>query len=325
MPESALLPLGYDMTDPTVSIVTPTFNRAGLLLVQWHSLCEQSVPFEWIVVDDASTDSTPSVVQSISDPRIVFARLDDNSGQNAARNAGVRLSRGKYIVFLDSDDYLVTGGLQAAVTAIENAPPTIGAVLMVAVPTYSKKPMAVLPDATVLTEGDLVIKRCLRGDRAIIYKREVFKNQMLPEEYRASEHVFVFGISRWWDYLVVNKPLTLVNRQGEHSSSAANIVLRSDLIARAWETVISNHALLLRNNTPARVSLYMKVLYRYAVGGEWNSLWRVFFELREHDPGCRTAVQAVCVLFAGLLGHLGGEYLRLKFEHWRFSCGGPIG
>jgi glycosyltransferase involved in cell wall biosynthesis len=125
------------MTSPTVSVVTPTFNRAAVLPRLWRSLCRQPVPFEWIVVDDASTDSTPSVVQSIGDPRIVVAGLDRNRGQNAARNAGVCLSRGAFIVFVDSDDEFAPGALQEAVQAIQNAPAVVGAVLMIAQPTFS--------------------------------------------------------------------------------------------------------------------------------------------------------------------------------------------
>ena len=193
---------------------------------------------------------------------------------------------------------------------------------MIAVPTFSKHPMAVLPDAVVLTEEDLVVKRRLRGDRAVIYRRQVFQDQMLPEEYRSCEHVFVLGISRWWNYLVVNKPLTLINREGPHSSSAGQIVHRSALIAQAWEEVIANHAHILRHNTPARACLYMTVLYRYGVAAKWKSLLRVFRELRQYDSGCATTIKAMAVSLAGLLGSLGGEYWRLTFRQWRFTRGG---
>jgi hypothetical protein len=309
------------MPPPLVSIVTPAFERAALLPRLWRSLRGETVPFEWIVVDDASTDLTPSVVQGIGDPRIVFARLDRNRGQNTARNAGVRLARARFIVFIDSDDELAANALQVAVTAIENAPPAVGAVLMMATPAFSTR-VELIPDAAVLAEEDLVIKRLLRGDHAVIYKREVFRNQMLPEEYHACEHVFVLGITRWWSYLVVNKPLTIVNRQGDHSCSAANIVRRSAEIAASWETVIANHAVALRGHPPARAGLYMTVLYRYGVAAQWNPLRRVFLELRRSDPGCATAIKAACVVLAGLLGHLGAEYWRLKFMGWQITYGG---
>lgn len=110
------------MNSPIVSIITPTFNRAHLLSRVWRSMRDESVSFEWIVVDDSSDDDTPSVIRSFDDPRIIFTRLSRNSGQNTARNVGVRRSRGAYVIFLDSDDELAVHGLRNAVDAISAAP-----------------------------------------------------------------------------------------------------------------------------------------------------------------------------------------------------------
>jgi glycosyltransferase involved in cell wall biosynthesis len=310
------------MNSPIVSIITPTFNRAHLLSRVWRSMRDESVSFEWIVVDDSSDDDTPSVIRSFDDPRIIFTRLSRNSGQNTARNVGVRRSRGAYVIFLDSDDELAVHGLRNAVDAISAAPRSVGAVLMMAVPTFSRKAMAVLPDGTLLTEEDLVVKRKLRGDRAVIYRREVFAKQMLPEKYRSCEQVFVFGISRWWNYFVVNKPVTLVNRNGSHSSSPAEITRISTQIAQSWEDVIANHSSALKKNKGARSSLYMIALYRYGVGGDWTSLRRVFTTLRRDDRSYPTAMKAIGIALAGVIGHLGGDYLRLAFIRWRFAHGG---
>jgi glycosyltransferase involved in cell wall biosynthesis len=299
------------MTSPVVSIVTATFNRAGLLPRTWRSITEQSVPLEWILVDDASTDSTPVVAESFGDPRIVFLRQDHNQGCNVARNAGVRVSRGRFIIFLDSDDELVPHALQKAVRSLETAPPYIGAVLMIAKPTFTQRQNEVLPDGVVLNEEDLVIKHRLQRDHAVIYKREVFCNQMFPEEYRDANFVVVFGISRRWNYLVVNIPLTLIHRQNDNLSLLRNLTKRSSAIARGWETVICNHAAILQQNAPAQVRIYMKVLYRYAVAGDWRDFSRVCSEFRVSHPGCLSAAKATAMATAGMIGRYGGEYIRL--------------
>jgi glycosyltransferase involved in cell wall biosynthesis len=300
------------MTSPTVSIITPTFNRADLLPRVWRSLSEQSVPVEWIVIDDGSTDSTPLVMESFGDPRIVFLRLDHNQGSNIARNAGVRVSRGRYIIFLDSDDELAPHALKEAVQLLETAPPNIGAVLMIAQPTFAGKNRVVLPDRSVLNEEDLVINNRLQGDRAVIYRRNVFCNQMLPEEYRESQFVFVLGIARWSNYLVVNRPLTLVYRQNDNLSQPRSIIERSRAIAQGWETVIQNHAAILCQNEPARLRLYIRVLYRYAVSGDRGAMWHAFNELRAHHPGYMAATRAIAIIFAGTVGRCGADYVRLK-------------
>ncbi len=88
-----------------ISVIIPTFNRAGLLQKAASSVLAQSFKdLELIIVDDGSGDETPSVVESFKDRRIIYCR-QENKGVSAARNLGLSASRGEYVAFLDSDDY----------------------------------------------------------------------------------------------------------------------------------------------------------------------------------------------------------------------------
>jgi glycosyltransferase involved in cell wall biosynthesis len=90
---------------PLVSVVIPTYDRAGLLPRALDSVLAQDYPeFEVLVVDDGSTDGTAGVVAGYGDPRIRYLRQDRNRGVAAARNRGLREARGDLIAFLDSDD-----------------------------------------------------------------------------------------------------------------------------------------------------------------------------------------------------------------------------
>jgi len=91
-------------SDPTVTIVIATYNRAHLIGGATRSVLHQSYQdFELIVVDDASTDHTEEVVARFNDKRIRYLRHEQNKGVAAARNSGIEIARGKYIAFLDSD------------------------------------------------------------------------------------------------------------------------------------------------------------------------------------------------------------------------------
>jgi glycosyltransferase involved in cell wall biosynthesis len=89
---------------PAVSVIVPTYNRgprvvqavASALVQTWSDL-------EIVVVDDGSTDDTAARVAAMGDPRLRYVRRD-NGGVSAARNTGLRLSRGGLVAFLDSDD-----------------------------------------------------------------------------------------------------------------------------------------------------------------------------------------------------------------------------
>lgn len=91
------------MTD--VSVVIPTYNRAGLLPRAIESVLGQTHDeFEVVVVDDGSTDDTAAVVEGYDDPRVRYVAHEENRGANVARNTGIEAARGEYVAFLDSDD-----------------------------------------------------------------------------------------------------------------------------------------------------------------------------------------------------------------------------
>lgn len=107
---------------PTVSVVIPTFNRAGLLGEAIASVLRQSYSnLEVIVVDDGSTDSTADVVTSFADERLILLR-QENRGRSAARNRAIAKARGRYIAFLDSDDVYLEHKLEKQVDYMESHP-----------------------------------------------------------------------------------------------------------------------------------------------------------------------------------------------------------
>lgn len=87
-----------------VSVVIPTYNAAHYLPEAIESICRQTVlPHEIIVIDDGSTDITPTLIKELPDD-IRYVR-QENAGPAAARNRGIRLARGEIIAFLDADDW----------------------------------------------------------------------------------------------------------------------------------------------------------------------------------------------------------------------------
>jgi glycosyltransferase involved in cell wall biosynthesis len=106
------------VTDPSpqVSVLIPCWNAAWSIGRALDSVLGTTDPtVECIVVDDASTDGTADLVQSLADhdPRIVLVRAQVNAGASGALNLGLPLVRGEWLTFLGSDDRLLPGALAA--------------------------------------------------------------------------------------------------------------------------------------------------------------------------------------------------------------------
>lgn len=106
---------------PRISVIVPTFNRKALISRSIESVLAQSMEeFELVVVDDASIDGTEHYVKErYADPRIRYERLQINGGVHAARNKGMEIARGTYVLFLDSDDELYPDTLERICSVFE--------------------------------------------------------------------------------------------------------------------------------------------------------------------------------------------------------------
>jgi glycosyltransferase involved in cell wall biosynthesis len=107
------------------SVVIPTKDREHTILRALTSLRKQTwSDWDAIVVDDHSSrdDETEQLVASLQDDRISFIRQTESAGAASARNLGVQHSSGRYIAFLDSDDYYLPEKLETMHSAIEKHP-----------------------------------------------------------------------------------------------------------------------------------------------------------------------------------------------------------
>ncbi len=92
-----------------ITVFTPTYNRGKLLYKLWESLEEQEYrDFEWVVVDDGSTDETEAIIEEIKEkatfPLVYLKKI--NEGKHIAINEGGKLASGEWFFTVDSDDYL---------------------------------------------------------------------------------------------------------------------------------------------------------------------------------------------------------------------------
>lgn len=133
-----------------VSVVVPTYNRAHLVRDTLESVQRQTLrDIEIWVVDDGSRDGTAALVQGLAsgDARIRLVQ-QDNRGLAAARNAGLLRATGRYVAFLDDDDFWTPQALEVLVSRIEDG---VGVVACHALGFFSEAP-GLTPEALVGAE-----------------------------------------------------------------------------------------------------------------------------------------------------------------------------
>ena len=120
---------GGGIVQGRVSVVTPCFNAAPFVAETIESVLAQTHPqVEQIVVDDASTDGSWEVVQryaALHPHRVRALRLESNRGGSHARNRGVELARGEFLMFLDADDTIAPDTLAALTETARERPGSI--------------------------------------------------------------------------------------------------------------------------------------------------------------------------------------------------------
>ena len=170
---------------PLLSIVTPTYQRAHLLERCYRSLrAQSSFDFEWIVVDDGSTDETQRLVSCFSDDRFPITYIKKtNGGKHTALNASHDAIHGEYVLILDSDDSLI----ETAAELVQQAAGRYGANPEIGVITFLKGASESEPNCVAADEGvpvDIMRYRrtCLRSsDCCEVIRAELFRRYPFPE------------------------------------------------------------------------------------------------------------------------------------------------
>jgi len=113
------------MTPGLLSVILPNYNHATVVADQLRAILTQSYRnFEFIIIDDKSTDNSVEVIESViaGDSRVKFIKNEKNQGVLKAVDDGRRLAQGEFIGFYASDDRLLPGFFEKSMSALSQAP-----------------------------------------------------------------------------------------------------------------------------------------------------------------------------------------------------------
>lgn len=170
-----------------LSIYTPCYNKGETIERTFNSLLNQScTDFEWIVVNDGSTDNSQILIDKFSTDKFSIIKINqENKGLSSVMNTAIQRATGRFVLRLDGDDYLKCDAIEVILSYIEKddslSDPTIGALVFLTCDENGKT-VGCHPfvEPTRCNFWDYRIKYKAKGDRAEVFKRDCILQFPMP-------------------------------------------------------------------------------------------------------------------------------------------------
>jgi len=206
-------------SEKTMTIFTPTYNRAYILQRVYNSLCIQSdLDFEWLIIDDGSEDDTEYLVKEWIEQKVIPIRYykQENGGKQRAHNKGVEMSTTELFVCLDSDDYVTKDFVEQHIkkwNEVKSDKTIAGIVSLKGYESGKPTGTSIPQNLEKTTLMNLYKKLKFRGDATMMYRTELLKAfpfVVEPDEKFIGEEYVYNQIDRKYQMAVLPEVLMIV-------------------------------------------------------------------------------------------------------------------
>lgn len=259
---------------PFISIIIPLYNKEAIIEHTINSILSQSfTDFELIIVNDGSTDGSTEVVEGIKDERITYI-IQENGGPGKARNTGVNVSRGEWILFVDADDELTEGALDHLFGCTIKYPGTNIIDGSFIVRSDNNEKQVNYAEGNVITNNykAFFYRETLPSTGHTLFKKELIQNYLYNTTIRRYEDVeMIMRILKDAKIVTTSRPIFYVNTAFSSASSARKSI-KEDFLCHLdfsnksfWEKMaLYQFYLWERNHYPNEVDkLYPTLRWRY--------------------------------------------------------------
>lgn len=221
---------------PEVSIITPCYNSSKFLQQTVDSVLNQTfTDWEWLITDDKSTDNSVEIIRKVNDERIKLTVAEKNGGAGHARNLSLEKATGRFITFLDADDFWEPNFLEEMVSFMkkENAE--------LAYSNYSRCDENLIPKiedfkADKNVSFNNLLKTCRLSLLSSMYDSQRVGKEFFPEGSKREDHVMWLNLLK---KIPVGKPLPkTMAKYRMHASSISrkktNIMLDQYLVYKDY-------------------------------------------------------------------------------------------
>jgi len=315
---------------PLVSVIIPCYNGEKFIGEAIESVLNQTYQnFEIIIVDDGSTDGSRSVIKPfLNDPRIKLVEHGQNRGIPAARNTGIKMSKGEFIAFLDQDDLWLPEKLERQIAVFEHSPPDVGLVFS-NINTINSKGIVkeYLSERHVpLHINELSQQEVLKAlflhnfipMITVLVRRACFDTVgLLDESLRggSDDYDFCLRLAAKYKIKYLNIPLALHRIHGANYSNAERF-FRDDV--RIMDKILSQLPFLAPLKKKKLAILYYGLGRCYQLRGDFRHARLALWKAIQYHP---LSLKPFLALLLSLLGHWGNRLFRV----YRAARGGTGG
>lgn len=201
-----------------ITVFTPTYNRAYILENLYNDLKEQTFKdFEWLIVDDGSTDNTKELVDKFINEEKINIRYiyKRNGGKHTAINTGIKIAKGELFFIVDSDDGLVNKSLEIIDNEWNLIEDKDKFSSIVGLCIYKNKEVigTTMPeDKDICSFTDLYFKYGVKGDKSIAFRSDIIKKYKFPERDEVKflpESIVWHEVAKKYLSKCVNEPMII--------------------------------------------------------------------------------------------------------------------
>ncbi|MGQ2140086.1 glycosyltransferase family 2 protein [Ornithobacterium rhinotracheale] len=267
----------------TISIITPTYNRAHLLNRAFNSLNNQeSKDFEWIIIDDGSTDNTDELIKTLSPNGFNLSYYKKpNGGKHTALNFGVQKAKGDFILMLDSDDELPPDAVFIVLEKIKNLPNELGGVAgRKSLPSGKIVGTQDDFDEIISSSLDIRYKENVSGDLTEVFRTSIMREFPFPEfkgEKFCPEALVWNRIAQKYNLLFFNKSIYIAEYQeGGLTNTIVKIRMSSPKSSMIHYSELASYNIPLKEKIKATINFW-RFSFNDKDWGFKNKLSRVNF------------------------------------------------
>ena len=208
------------MKEPVISVIIPVYTGTGTLRRAIDSALCQKVEIEVIVVNDCSAEDVDAVMAPYGD-RVVYLKNPRNMGAAESRNRGVAQAKGKYVAFLDADDYWLEGKLAQQLELLERTGAVLCATARELIRTDGSETGRVIPVPETISYKSLLKHNCITCSSVVMRREAALEFPMHHAKDSHEDYILWLEVLRKYGKACgINRPLVryTVSDQGKSGS-----------------------------------------------------------------------------------------------------------